>query len=186
MSRTVVSAAVPVDRSRRSLGRALLTLGGWFVGGFLAGLLALLALPLPFGWRPMTEMSDSMRPLLRAGDIVVVAPLAPTRARVGDVVAFSDPLGSGRTITHRVLSVRISGDRVRFVTRGDANSSVERWSVATDGRVGRVVFRLPRLGALLAPLGTRSGRLLLVALPLALLCLLELWRIWRPAATAEG
>lgn len=186
MSLPLVSYSAAVERPRRSLAGALMSLVGWFVGGFLAGLLALLALPLPFGWRPMTEMSDSMRPLLRAGDIVVVAPLAPARARVGDVVAFSDPLGSGRTITHRVLSVRISGDRVRFVTRGDANSSVERWSVATDGRLGRVVLRLPRLGALLAPLGTPSGRLLLVALPLALLCLLELWRIWQPAASAEG
>ena len=168
--------------ARRLLATATAALGlvFWSAAGALVGLVLVLGGPLVVGWRPMTEMSDSMRPLLRSGDVVVVAPIAARAAGPGDVVAFADPLGSGRTITHRVITVRERDGRLHFVTRGDANSAPERWTVASDGRIGRVVFRLPRIGLVLRPLAGRAGRLLLVALPLALLCLLELWQIWRP------
>jgi hypothetical protein len=63
----------------------------------------------------------------------------------------------------------------------------ERWSVAADGEVGRVVYRVPRAGALLAWSRTPAGRLLVVVLPLALITGLALRRIWRrPVAGAHG
>jgi signal peptidase I len=96
-------------------------------------------------------------------------------------VTFSDPSRGRRLITHRVRSLRIAAGVADFVTRGDANQAQERWTVAADGRIGRVVYKVPRAGRVAAALGTPLGRVLLILVPAVLLGAAELRRVWRPA-----
>src|SRR5205823_12595783 len=102
-------------------------------------------------------MSGSMEPVIHTGDIVVSKPVSPLDARPGDVVTFRDPDNSRRLITHRLRSLEVRGGTVYAVTKGDANNTVERWTVPIGARIGRVVLRLPRVGYGLAfarlPLG---------------------------------
>jgi signal peptidase I len=158
----------------------MLVAGLWALVGLGAGILLAATAPLAFGDRSFTVMSGSMSPAIKTGDVVVERPIAPLGAKVGDVVTFRDPEGSRRLITHRVKGMRASGHTVRFVTKGDANNAVERWSVQEDGRIGRVVYRLPKLGYVLAWGNWRYGRLALLVLPAVLLLIFELVRIWRP------
>lgn len=153
--------------------------------GLACGLLVAVLAPLPLGGRTFTVMSGSMEPTLHTGDAIVDTRTRATDLRVGDVVTFKDPSRSGRLVTHRVRSVEVRGGRVRVVTKGDANNTVERWSVPASGHVGRVRYRIWRLGYALAPLHTRIGLLALVALPAVALCVLELVSIWRPPAPRE-
>ena len=142
-------------------------------------LLALLAFSYATGFRSMTVMSGSMQPAVRTGDVVVNRPVAPVEARVGDVITFRDPAGGG-FITHRVRRVSVRGGTVTFVTKGDANTGSERWMIPADGEIGRVDYRLPRLGyALFWTRGTHA-RLTLVTIPALLLGLLLVAEIWRP------
>jgi signal peptidase I len=142
-------------------------------------------LPYAFGFKSFTVMSGSMEPAIGTGAVVVERPIAPREARVGDVVTFKDPEGGDRLITHRVKSVRVNGDTARFVTAGDANNTVERWSVPAEGSIGRVAYDVPRVGYLMAYAGGRHGRLLLIVLPVLLLAGFELARIWRPKREKE-
>lgn len=148
--------------------------------GLAVGLLVAVAAPLAMEWRPFTVMSGSMEPAIATGDVVVTEPISPLAARVGDVVTFRDPHKRGRLISHRVRRIRARGNLATFVTKGDANNVEERWSVRTDGKIGRVVYHLPRVGYLAVAATKPSGRLLLVAIPAVLLALIELVRIWRP------
>lgn len=150
----------------------------WAALGLGAGLLLAATLPMAFGHRSFTVMSGSMEPALSTGDLVVVAPIRPLEARAGDAVTFRDPEGSDRMITHRVRAVRERGTDVSFTTKGDANNDTERWTVAREGQIGRVAYRLRGLGFVL--LWTRSpiGRILLIAFPLGALGLWALVRIW--------
>ena len=169
--------------------RALRILGTG-VGGFCVGLLLLIACLLSIGpltgSRVLTVMSGSMAPTIHTGDAIVVRKISPVDLRVGDVITFRDPADGKRLITHRLRSLRISGEQAHAVTKGDANTGMERWTIKRDGDVAVVRHQLPKLGFLLHWMRTQPGRLVFVVLPALLLCAFELRRIWRPSAGGPG
>jgi signal peptidase I len=152
----------------------------WLGLGLVFGALLAAVLPQLAGYRTFTVRSGSMTPAIETGDVVVTAPISPLSARVGDVVTFEDPEGTGKLFSHRVQSVRPQGGSVAFVTRGDANTSTERWRVPADGSIGRVVYRIPKVGYALAWIDAGPVRLALIAIPALLLLWAALVRIWRP------
>jgi signal peptidase len=166
--------------ARRHLLRALATLLVWTALGAGAALGAVLVAPIALGWRPFAVLSGSMAPTLRTGDEIVVRPVAPPTLRVGDIVTFNDASRGDALVTHRVRDVRVVGATVHVVTRGDANTGSERWSVPASGRVGRLAYRIPKLGYVTGTAGTPLGRILFVVVPALLLGVAEIRRVWRP------
>lgn len=163
--------------------RAFLT---WAVAGFVLAVLLAAALPQALGSTSMVVRSGSMTPAIRTGDVVVVRPIAPTEAAIGDIVTFKDPAGGDRLLVHRVRAISRVGDDVEVITRGDANTTQERWKVPADGTIGTVVYRVPALGFAVAWIGSPGGRVGLVILPALLLAAMFLIRIWRPRVDLEG
>lgn len=147
--------------------------------GMIVAFVLAAAVPVVFGGRTFTVMSGSMEPNVSTGDLVVTMPITPGKAETGDIVTFNDPSGSGRLLTHRVARSARQGSNYRFVTKGDANTNVERWTVPADGRIGRVVMRMPKLGYVMALSKKPAGRVALVALPALLLAGFALAAIWR-------
>jgi signal peptidase I len=160
-------------------------LATWVVLGLLAGLFLAVSVPYLFGDRSLTVLSGSMEPQLHVGDVVVVEQVPPLDVRVGDIVTFRDPEDASRLITHRVRQIDVEGGSVEFVTKGDANTSVEHWRITTDGAIGRVQYHVWRLGYLMFWIRSPLGRLGMVVIPALLLGGFELWRIWRPARDDE-
>lgn len=165
--------------------RLLATVAGWTACGVMLGLLLALTVPLAFGMRPLVVLSGSMEPVLHVGDVTVVERIAPHEAHVGDVVTFKAPDG-GRVTTHRLRAVRPAvGGGFAFTTKGDANNATERWTLPADGRLSRAVYRVPLVGHALLAIRTPLGWWLLVGLPLLVLGVQEIARIWRPAPEAR-
>jgi signal peptidase I len=164
----------------------LRTFATWATAAFVLGLLLAAALPAALGATSMVVRSGSMTPAIRTGDVVVVKPIAPTDAAIGDIVTFKDPVGSGRLLVHRVRAISRSGDQVEVITKGDANPTQERWRVAADGTIGTVAYRIPLLGFAVGWIGSPAGRIGLVIFPALLLAASLLLRIWRPRAELRG
>jgi signal peptidase I len=124
-----------------------------------------------------------MEPTIETGSVVLDKVIAPLEVKPGDVVTFPDPGRDGRLVTHRLRSMRADGSTAYMVTKGDAGDGVERWTVPVDGRIGRVAYRVPKLGYARALISTPMLRLALLAAVLALgvLLLLDVWRPPRPA-----
>jgi signal peptidase len=122
-----------------------------------------------------------MEPAIAAGDVVIDERISPTSARVGDVVTFRDPEDQSRLITHRVRGIRRQGAHLWFVTQGDANNTTEHWRIAAGGELGRVAYTVPWVGHVAVLSHTPLGLALFLIVPLLLLGLDELARIWRPA-----
>jgi signal peptidase len=173
-------AVAPVAARKRSAIRRAAGFIASVAAGLAVGLLLATGISLAMGYRTFSVLSGSMEPTIHTGDAVVDEPIPPLDARVGDVITFKDPSRGGELVTHRVRSVRPSGAMVAMVTKGDANTAVERWNVPTGGSLGRVAYRLPDAGRVIAAIRGRYGRLLLIALPALFLGLYELSRIWRP------
>jgi signal peptidase len=165
------------------VARAARTFGAWSVIGLVLGTLLAAAAPLAIGGHSYTVRSGSMTPAIRTGDIVVAESIAPLRAQVGSIVMFRDPRGRDRVLTHRVRAMHRTGRRVDFITQGDANTARERWTVPVDGRIGRVLYRLPKLGYVLFWTGSPAARIALTFVPAVLLCLLILGRLWPSGRT---
>jgi signal peptidase len=165
-----------VNRAVRLAG----LLGLWVVIGALLGLFAAVTVPALFGYHSLTVRSGSMEPSISAGDVVVVEDVMPLDVKIGDIVSFKDPEDPARIVTHRVRDMEVHAGTVRFTTRGDANTGAERWYVDVEGTIGRVRYRVWKLGYVIGLVGTGWGRLGLVVAPVLLLGGVELRRIWRP------
>jgi signal peptidase len=149
----------------------------WTALGLGIGLIAIVTLPSVFGLKSLTVVSGSMEPTIETGSVVIDEVISPLDAGPGDIVTFQDPLRP-RQLTHRLQKMRVEGDTAYMVTLGDANDAPERWTVRTDGQIGRVVAHLPKLGYARAVLGTRYARLAVLGAVMGLgaFLLLDMWR----------
>ena len=149
------------------------------VAGALLALL--IAGPLALGDHPATDLTGSMEPTISPGDVVINEEIPPTAAKAGDIVTFRDPEQQSKLLTHRVVSMRrLKSGRLAFITQGDANNTQEHWRVPTDGQIGRVAYTVPWVGNIAVFARTRPGMGLLIGVPLLLILVEELVKIWRP------
>ena len=171
------AAGAPETRSASRLRRAARAGASAVLVSLLLAAVAL-AGAAAVGVSPHVELSDSMAPALKAGDVLWLDRIVAADARVGDVVAFDDPERRA-VVLHRVERVRpASGGRLVFRTRGDANNTSESWAIAAGGELGRYAgFRLPHVGRAVTSLqGPPLGAI--AVLSASFLAALALRRIW--------
>jgi signal peptidase len=104
-----------------------------FAVGFVIGMLP--------GWRAISVVSGSMRPVIAEGDLVLVS-VAPDLIREGQVVTYRNRT-TGQLITHRIVSVHADGT---VTTRGDANRVDDPIPVAPEDLVGAARLLIPYAG----------------------------------------
>ncbi len=152
----------------------LLGVGMLFVGPAVPGL-------------PQLEVkivkSGSMEPSIMTGGVVVVAP-APAYQN-GEVITFADQNASIPT-THRIVETYAENGQTWFVTKGDANDSVDALPVAEGEVVGRVLLTVPYVGFLFDFARQPLGFALLIVLPALLIVLGEVEKIWREILVMRG
>lgn len=180
--RRAIGAPAPAKLTWR---RMLQTLA-YVALGFAIGIALAVTAPLAFGFKSFTVLSGSMEPAIGTGDVIVVKRIAPVDARIGDVLSFRDPEDPQRILSHRVTRIRAADGAIFFVTKGDANTGVERWQLPQDGTIGRVEYRIPRLGYVTNLVGSRYGRLGFLVIPALVLAISELFKIWRPQPRTSG
>jgi signal peptidase I len=178
------SEGVPSPSRAFRIGRRAGMLACWSVLGFAAVIVLSVTLPSALGLRDLTVLSGSMEPTIHTGDVVVEREISPLDAALGDIVSFKDPEDPSILITHRVQGISVHDGVVSFVTKGDANTGVERWKVSADGTIGKVEYHVWRLGYLLSWIRGPLGRVVLVVVPALVLGAYELVRIWRPRPRA--
>lgn len=130
------------------------------------GVVAQLVVQLPFGAQLQLEVvSDSMRPLIRAGDSVLVERVAPLDVQVGDILVVHDPATPAQLRTHRLLA----RSATHLYTRGDAcvQSDAPLAPAALLGRV-QAILR-PAHAPFAEPRWLRHGQLALSCLDAAAL-----------------
>ena len=126
--------AKPKARRRSSLT-------AWVITSVIAVALVWASFGL-LGIQPITVISGSMEPSIRAGDLAIVRQVPTSDIEVGDVIQFQR--GNGTTI-HRVVEVRRHSDYV-FITRGDANNRNDSQPVLSDQVLGKVQLCIPKVG----------------------------------------
>lgn len=136
--------------------------------------------PRVFGYRTLTVLTGSMRPVMPVGSAVVATQEPITSLHVGDILVYQAPIADHRVVSHRVVSIKADGNAYVVQTKGDANSSPDPWLARIDSAsVWHVRTVVPGLGAAIRVLRSRQvhvALLYLVPLMLAAIWLTEIWR----------
>lgn len=112
--------------------------------------------------KPAVVMSGSMEPAFPVGSVIITDTELADNVRIGDPIAFYT---GGAYVTHRIVDATDEG----FITKGDANDSVDPWIVDKDKIDGKVVLAIPYIGYLFKGMASRKGLLITGSL---LLCLI--------------
>lgn len=128
---------------------------------------------LLLGWKLQPVRSASMEPTYPVGSLLVIEPADASEVRPGMAVTYADPVGGGRLVTHRVVQ-RAPGERVAFLTQGDANAFLDPLPVPAREIRGRVRSHVPGLGSALHALRWPRNAIVLIGLPTLALVVSEL------------
>jgi len=139
---------------------------GWIVsiilGIVLAGLAFLYFTP---GYNLYLVRSESMKPAINMGDLIITGPLNGTingDIKPGTIVTYEY---SKELVTHRVQSI----DGKTLVTKGDAVEDADSWPVTVSDVRGVYLFKIPFVGYLTSFVQTKLGWFLAIIIPAALL-----------------
>jgi signal peptidase len=98
-----------------------------------------------FRYWAMAIGSDSMRPNISTGDVVIIdKDFGEARdIAAGTVVAFRH---DGQIIAHRLTAVKDGASGLTLQTKGDNNEKDDAWTVRKDDLVGVVLYKIPVIG----------------------------------------
>jgi signal peptidase len=168
------------------VGTTLLLAAGVLLG-------ALLVLPALAGYQRYAIVSGSMTGTYDRGSVVFDEVVPVADLKVGDVITYRPPAGSGPKglVTHRIAAITSDRDGSRvFRTKGDANEVADPWTFKLGGpKQARVRAGVPYLGFAVAALSDRRLRMIIVGVPALLIALSSLAGLWRdtePEADPAG
>ncbi len=179
-------SAMSLSKSTTWVKALLMGVGGVLFGASLGLALVTLMATTFWNWHILSVASSSMKPAFDKGDIVVVRPITADKVKRGDVIYFTTT--GGLPEVHRVVAVdtivviahNTAGKEVgrdtqyRFVTKGDANKTLDA-GFTTQNRVhGEVWFHIPTYGLIGSG---NSVTLILFAIAGAIAVLWVVWEI---------
>ena len=139
---------------------------GWVVSVILAVVIGgFVFVHFSPGYNIYLVRSESMKPAINMGDMVVIGPLDgpfSSGAKEGSIVTYHR---GAELVTHRVLSVE--GDTL--LTKGDAVEDSDPWAVSLSDVRGIYLFRIPSIGYFSNFVRTKLGWLVVVIIPAAVL-----------------
>lgn len=141
--------SVSNDRSRAALisaGRSaqqFVVLVGWSVVYFTVVMVAMTgAIRLATGWDTVVVTSGSMSPTLRPGDVLFIDEHPDELVGQQTIITFES--SEGELITHRIFATDEASNS--YVTKGDANPTLDSELVSADDVVGVSWLVVPYLG----------------------------------------
>lgn len=175
LSNTEEKVSEPKKKKKKGkptpLGRFLNLLGSIIMLAVIL-LCLVLAAPRLAGIKTFVVISGSMEPAIPVGSMVYSKAVDPKTLETGDVIVFyssNAPQGGGTgeviPVTHRVvLNDTTNGE---ITTKGDANEKNDISKVAYLNVEGKVIFHIPQMGYLAAPLSSMTGKIALALIILA-------------------
>nr|MBP7903090.1 signal peptidase I [Candidatus Planktophila sp.] len=123
-----------------------------FLGYALSGILISFSVLSASGFvKARIVLTGSMEPVIKPGDIVLLAPTPRTQPELGDIAAYTARRFSGESVgifTHRI----IGGDPVNgWLMKGDNNPTPDVQKPKAEDISGVVFFVIPWIGKLMAP-----------------------------------
>lgn len=128
-------------------------------------------LPTVMGFKFMSVLTGSMRPVLEPGDMIITQDVKAENLRKGDIITYR--VDKHTLVTHRVAEVVNVDGELLFKTRGDANNVDDRNLVSAEHLVGTLLLAIPKGGYITNFIKSGQGFLIFIIMPAILLIGLE-------------
>lgn len=129
------------------------------------------------GYCPLIVLTDSMRPEILSGDLIICKSIKPEDVKEGDVISFFDPEGNGTSVvTHKVIEILNEDGVISFRTQGTNNNTPDATPVPAENLVAKYQFRIPFAGHIAIFLQTTPGLIVCIVLPIILFVAYEILR----------
>lgn len=99
-----------------------------------------------FKYQPVAIMSNSMVPVFRLGDAVIIEKINDKNIKdikVGTIIIYNL---DNAAIVHRVIKIINVGGEEEYITKGDNNTSPDSKSVSKSQLIGLEKFSIPKIG----------------------------------------
>lgn len=131
------------------------------------------------GYSFFRVVTGSMEPEISVGELIFSKEIDMEDIQIGDIVCFrsKSPDMMGKIITHRVIEIVNSEDgSIQFITKGDANLSMDGYYVSAQNIIGKVVWQSGggKLSGVIGFLSNKFGFLACIAFPALLISTLIL------------
>ncbi len=133
----------------------------------LFGVVTFLALFLPvvlhavLGIAFSPVLSNSMKPGMSAGDLLITKEVPAKQLKVGDIVILRNGV-SYDLFSHRIVSIKLNGSEMDIVTKGDANPVADAGIAKVNPRamIPKAITRAPWLGRPIVYFSNHKGNLI--------------------------
>ena len=107
----------------------------------------------------MIVTTGSMEPSIMVGDLIYVKGVPADELQVGDIITFTPPSDyvRGARVTHRIAEISYTKDDIYFRTQGDANPSIDPWTITSGDIIGRQSGIVKGLGGFFLWVKTPAG-----------------------------
>lgn len=113
-------------------------------------------------------ISKSMVPNINVYDVVVDKRVnSIDEIKANDVITFisKSPMSYNYIVTHRIIDISKTLDGIALLTKGDNNKVADEALVYEDQILGKMIFKLPKLGKIQTFLAYKGGWIIMVILP---------------------
>ncbi len=127
-----------------------------------------------------TIISASMEPNINVFDVVFVKKTNVKKLKEGDIITFysTNPFFGNTPITHRIVEIiEMPDGSLSFRVKGDANSVADDEKVLSENIVGKVLFKIPKLGKIQYVLASKKGWIIAVLVPSLLILVYDIFKI---------
>jgi len=116
---------------------------GWIITSIICVVIIWFSVGL-FPFHPSVVLSGSMRPVMDAGDVVIIAKVPADVIKEGDIIQFRKE--EQITVMHRVIEIQETEEAKLFITKGDDNDEPDKDPVIPENVVGKHVLTIPKIG----------------------------------------
>ncbi len=103
--------------------------------------------PSIFGVKTFTIISGSMEPTINIDDIIITKKASSNDININDIITFKT---NNEIITHRVIDIEKSGDKIVYTTKGDKNEVSDIVKIEYEQIEGKYLNKIPVLGKVLS------------------------------------
>lgn len=96
-----------------------------------------------FPIQPNVIATGSMKPMINAGDMVLVKRIDGNTVKKGDVIQFKQ---DNIYIFHRIIDIKVEKNIKKYITKGDNNSVQDSELVNPKDIKGTVIYVIPKVG----------------------------------------
>lgn len=128
-------------------------------------------------------LTGSMIPEILPNDVVITKKTEGEKLKVGDIITFipSDSRISNIIVTHRILNKYYDATTKKYTyqTKGDNNNTADFTLAEDQNVIGRVIFKIPKVGYIQTLLATRGGIIIAILIPALVILSYDIMKLGR-------